>query len=98
VKPQPKAVVERGWELDDDGNEKKIRRSVLPIGVDGLEPGHEYVVGLNEEALKRMWWAPVGKEEILVEGSAEGSYVQDYEWMKTPLNFHVKKVKLNVEQ
>ncbi|KAF2691237.1 hypothetical protein K458DRAFT_399137 [Lentithecium fluviatile CBS 122367] len=98
VKPQPKAVVERGWELDENGDERKIRRSKFATGVDGLEPGHEYVIGLDEGALKSVWWVQVAKEEVLVEGSAEGSYVQDYEWEKIPLNFHVEEAELKVEQ
>lgn len=47
VKPQPKAVVQRGWELDEDGNERKIRRSTRATGVDGLEPGHSTLSDLT---------------------------------------------------
>jgi hypothetical protein len=98
VKPDPKAVVERGLELDENGNERNIRRSRFATGVDGLEPGHEYVIGLNKEVLKRVWWAPVGKEDVFVEGNAEGSYAQDYDWEKTALSFQVEEGGLMIEQ
>ncbi|KAK4173889.1 hypothetical protein QBC36DRAFT_358871 [Triangularia setosa] len=77
IRPAPKSIAEKGWEVDEDGKERRIRRSVQPTGVDGLEPGLEYKVGLNKEKLERMWWAAVEKE------TAEGRYVQDYEgWVK----------------
>ena len=96
IKPQPRAVVERGWELDDEGNEIKIRRSIFPTGVDGLEPGHRYSIGLNTEALAAAWWAPVFREEVLVEGEGKGSDVQDYPWDPTPLDFHISPAVLTV--
>ncbi|KAK4198321.1 hypothetical protein QBC40DRAFT_284041 [Triangularia verruculosa] len=83
IRPVPKKIAEKGWEVDEDGKERRIRRSVQPTGVDGLEPGWEYKVGLDRESLEGMWWAAVEKEEILVEDGAEGRYVQDYgEWIK----------------
>ncbi|KAF2727137.1 hypothetical protein EJ04DRAFT_148180 [Polyplosphaeria fusca] len=97
VKPQPKSIVEKGWEVDDEGNPRKIRRSQFATGVDGLEPGHRYTVGLDVEALGKMWWAPVDREEVLVDGNAEGSYVQDYVWEKTPLEFQISEGTLEVE-
>ncbi|KAI1280075.1 hypothetical protein F5Y07DRAFT_355800 [Xylaria sp. FL0933] len=97
VKPDPRAVVERGWERDEHGNERKIRRSTQATGVDGLEPGHKYSVGLNMEALRGCWWAPVTKDEILVDQRGEGSYVQDYPWnTETPLEFNVNEATIDV--
>ncbi|KAI1737666.1 hypothetical protein F4680DRAFT_450631 [Xylaria scruposa] len=99
IKPDPRAVVERGWERDEHGNERKIRRSAHATGVDGLEPGHTYSVGLNMEALGRCWWAPATRDEILVDHKREGSYVQDYPWnTETPLDFRVKEATMNVLQ
>ncbi|KAK4674555.1 LOW QUALITY PROTEIN: hypothetical protein QC763_121727 [Podospora pseudopauciseta] len=79
VRPVPKAVAEKGWEVDDEGRERKVRRSVQPTGVDGLEPGVEYEVGLDRESLEGMWWAGVEKGEVLVEErTGKGRYMQDY--------------------
>ncbi|KAG9652897.1 hypothetical protein KCV04_g8, partial [Aureobasidium melanogenum] len=83
VKPQPKAIVERGWELDEYGNERKIRRSTRATRVDGLEPGHEYLVRLNHELLEQYKWTPARKEQVLIDPSergSKGSHVQDYPW------------------
>ena len=66
-RPQPRAVVERGWELDEQGNEMKIRRGTKGCGVDGLEPGHEYKVDVAKGSLMGIWWRWGTKEEILVE-------------------------------
>ncbi|KAG9799366.1 hypothetical protein KCU96_g36, partial [Aureobasidium melanogenum] len=80
VRPQPKAVVQRGWELDENGNERKIRKSTKATGVDGLEPGHEYLVRLNDELLEHCKWTPARKEEVLIDHSkrgSKGSHVQD---------------------
>ena len=98
VKPQPNSIVERGLELNENGTPMNIRRSKFATGVDGLEPGHKYSIGLNKDALKRIWWAPVDRDEILVNGTAEGSYVQDYEWVKTPLQWSVSEATLAVEE
>ncbi|KAJ4287307.1 hypothetical protein N0V90_012705 [Kalmusia sp. IMI 367209] len=97
VKPQPKAVVERGLELDEHGNEMNLRRSKFATGVDSLEPGRRYDVRLNAELLSRIWWAPTSKEDILVDSTGEGSYVQDYEWRKESLDFHVQEAEISVE-
>ena len=67
VRPQPKAVVERGWELDEDGRERKIRRSVHAQGVDGLEVGHRYRLDVAPESLRGLWWRWGTKEEVLVD-------------------------------
>jgi hypothetical protein len=55
-RPQPRAIVERGWELDEQGNELKIRRSTKGCGVDGLEAGHRYRVDVARGALMGLWW------------------------------------------
>lgn len=60
-------------------------------------PGHKYSIGLKEDALKWVWWAPVDRDEILVDGTAEGSYIQDYEWSKTPLQWNISEAILAVE-
>lgn len=65
--PQPKSVVERGWELDEHGNEKKIRRSIHAQGVDGLEPGHRYRLDVKPGDLQGMWWRWGRKEDFLVD-------------------------------
>ena len=67
VRPQPKAVVERGWELDENGREMKIRRSVHVQGVDGLEAGHRYRLDVAPESLRGLWWQWGTKEEVLVD-------------------------------
>lgn len=96
VKPQPKAIVQRGWEIDENGREMEIRRSVNATGVDGLEPGHEYRVGLNMAALGKVTWAPVAKDEVLVDHADEGSYLQDYPWETQALDFDVNEATLTV--
>ena len=67
VPPQPRAVVERGWVLDEEGNELKIRRSTRGCGVDGLEVGHRYKVGVTRGPLMGLWWRWGTKEEFQVE-------------------------------
>ncbi|KAI1180321.1 hypothetical protein F4777DRAFT_310818 [Nemania sp. FL0916] len=97
IKPDPRSVVERGWERDENGNERKVRRSKQATGVDGLEPGHTYSVTLNMDDLRKYWWAPVAKDEILVDRKGEGSYVQDYPWnLDTPLDFRVSEATIEV--
>lgn len=66
-RPQPKAVVERGWELDEQGNELKIRRGTKCCGADGLESGHRYKVDIAPGSLIGIWWRWGTKEEIMVE-------------------------------
>lgn len=67
VRPQPRTVVERGWELDEQGNERKIRRSIQGCGVDGLESGHHYRVDVSREKLMDIWWRWGIKDDMLVE-------------------------------
>ncbi|KAI1171947.1 hypothetical protein F4777DRAFT_563624 [Nemania sp. FL0916] len=97
IKPDPRAIVERGWERDEHGNEQKIRRSMQATGVDGLEPGHTYSVGLNMESLRGMWWAPVTRDEILVDHRGKGSYIQEYPWnVDRPLDFRVAEAQIQI--
>lgn len=72
VRPQPRAVVERGWELDEQGNERKVRRSTKACGVDGLESGHRYRVDVARGELMGIWWRWGTKDDVLVdEGSLD---------------------------
>ena len=66
-RPQPRAVVERGWELDEQGNELKIRRGTQGCGIDGLEVGHRYKVGVTRGSLVGLWWRWGTKEEFQIE-------------------------------
>lgn len=65
--PQPRAIVERGWVLDEQGNELRIRRSNRGCGLDGLEVGHRYKVGVTRGPLMGLWWRWGTKEEFQVE-------------------------------
>ena len=66
--------------------------------MDGLEPGHGYTVTLNVDALRSMKWAPVTKDEILVDKLGPGSQIQDFPWSGTPLNFNVNEVDLHISE
>lgn len=59
--------MERGWEPDGEGNERKTHRSTIGCGVDGLERGHHYKVDVARGGLMGIWWRWGTKEEILVE-------------------------------
>ena len=59
--------MERGWELDEQGNELKIRRGVEGCGVDGLESGHRYRVDVAKGSLMEIWWWWGTREDVLVE-------------------------------
>jgi hypothetical protein len=96
VKPQPRAVVQRGWELDEHGNERKIRRSRKATGVDGLEPGHQYLVGLNHGLLERCKWTPARKEEVLVDHQGPGSSFRKYPWETSLLEFRTNDTYLDI--
>lgn len=67
MRPQPKEVVEKGWELDERGKEMGVRRSTKGCGVDGLERGHRYKVDVKREVVEGIWWWWGDKEEVLVE-------------------------------
>ncbi|OTB12211.1 hypothetical protein K445DRAFT_369599 [Daldinia sp. EC12] len=99
LRPQPWSIVKIGRELDEAGNPRNIRRSSSVTGVDGLEPGHEYEVGLNMEDLKGIMWAPVAKEDILLERGYKGpgAGLMDYPWVRDqPLEFRVRTTKIKV--
>ncbi|KAB8611398.1 hypothetical protein FH972_025903 [Carpinus fangiana] len=85
VQPQPKSVDELLQGYNRERNLKEVRKPRLATGVDGLEPSCEYTISLNHEALQKIWWAPVDREEVLVSDAGEGSYVQDYPWEKDPI-------------
>jgi hypothetical protein len=70
VKPLPKEMIKNGWERDDEGNEIKIRRPSTATGVDGLEAGHSYRVGVNMELLELCKWASATRDEVLVDPDA----------------------------
>ena len=72
-RPQPKAVAERGWEVDDEGNEMKVRRSIYALGVDGLEPGHSYRLDVKRMGLEGIWWRWGTKEDYLVDPDTQGA-------------------------
>ncbi|KEQ90427.1 hypothetical protein AUEXF2481DRAFT_704329 [Aureobasidium subglaciale EXF-2481] len=96
VQPQPKSIVQRGRELDDQGRERNIRRSTRATGVDGLEAGHEYQIGLNLEMLKACRWAYATKDDALVDHWGVGSYLRDFPWDKRMLEFRVEETTLSV--
>lgn len=72
-RPQPRSVVEKGWEIDEEtGKEKRTRRSVQGCGVDGLESRHRYRVDVEMEAIEGVWWRYGTKEDLMTEeGSRE---------------------------
>lgn len=98
-RPQPWSVVKLGWEVDEFGRPRRIRRSMAVTGVDGLEPGHEYEVRLSEDDLRHIMWAPVPKEDILLKGGyheLEGN-LERHPWIKDqPVDFVVRSVKLEI--
>jgi hypothetical protein len=76
-------MIKNGWELDAEGKEMRIRRSRNATGVDGLEAGCSYRVGVNLEALNQCRWAFATKEEVLVDrGSGESYTVEAFPWEK----------------
>ncbi|CAD0110840.1 unnamed protein product [Aureobasidium uvarum] len=82
VKPLPRHIVQKGWEIDEQGKERKIRRSMKATGVDGLEAGHSYRVGVNSETLGWCRWAFATKDEVLVNKGEGGSCPDDFDWEK----------------
>jgi hypothetical protein len=67
IKPLPKEMIKNGWERDAEGREIKTRRSVNATGVDGLEAGHSYRVGVNLELLEQCKWAFATGDDVLVD-------------------------------
>lgn len=82
TKPLPKHMITNGWERDENGKEMRIRRPTNATGVDGLEAGCSYSVGVTAELLERCNWAFATKDQVLVDHSGAGSYVQDFAWEK----------------
>jgi hypothetical protein len=75
---------------------RKIRRSTKATGVDGLEPGHQYLVRLNYELLERSKWTPARKEEVLVDRQGKGSSFQAYPWETSSLKFCTNDIFLDI--
>lgn len=96
VKPLPKSIVQQGWELNDKGEAMKIRRSTKATGVDGLEAGHVYRVGVNMEKLKGVKWTHGTKEDVLVDGRGKGAQVQDFEWEEGEVDWGIKEAEMEV--
>lgn len=95
-KPLPKHIVQQGWELNDKEEQMKIRRSKKATGVDGLEAGHDYSVGVRLEMLEGVWWTFATKEEVLVD-ERKGASVQDFEWEKdSKIGWSVKEAMVSV--
>ncbi|KAI4723857.1 hypothetical protein E4T49_08426 [Aureobasidium sp. EXF-10728] len=98
VRPLPRHIVQKGWELDDQGNERKIRRSTSATGVDGLEAGKKYRVGVNMEMLDRCKWAFATKEEVLVNRVEGRIYPEDFGWeMEGKIEWRVEEAIISVE-
>jgi hypothetical protein len=89
-RPEPWDRVRQGVLFDADSKPLNIRRSASVAGFDGLEPGHQYSVTLNRESLALSRWAPVPKAAVLVDQTGQGSYLQDYPWEGSPLDFHIQ--------
>ena len=77
--------MERGWVLDEEGNELKIRRSTHGCGVDGLEVGHRYKVGVTRGPLMGLWWRWGTKEEFQVEPGDPSWALYDVNCEEIPL-------------
>ena len=76
-----------------------MRRSRSVTGVDGLEPGQEYEVGLDQNALRSVRWVPVAKEDILLDRgyNGPGGNLDDYPWITDrPVAFLVRKTRLKI--
>lgn len=98
MRPQPRAIVERGWVLDEQGNELKIRRGTDGCGVDGLEVGHRYKVGVTREPLMGLWWRWGTKEEFQVEPGEPGCFLYAVKREEAPLKVgEINEVEFSVE-
>lgn len=98
TQPQPKAVAQRGWEVDEEGNE---RESVHASGVDGLEPGHRYRLEVKREGLEGMWWRWGTKEDFLVDANSpeERRMWSADQSEKSPLDFEpIEGIEFSVEE
>jgi len=98
ARPQPKSVIERGWELDENGKEMKIRRSVHAQGVDGLEVGHRYRLDVVPEKLEGLWWRWGTKDEVLVDRGSPDCMLSRKQSEQVALNFDpIVGIEFNVE-
>ncbi|KAI9809559.1 MAG: hypothetical protein M1827_006794 [Pycnora praestabilis] len=98
-RPQPKAIVERGWEVDEQGNEKKTRRSVRGCGVDGLEAGHRYRVDVARGKLLGTWWRWGTKDDIMIDEGATDWNLSELEQEQVPLDFEqIDGVEFAIEE
>lgn len=96
VPPEPRAVVERGWERDKEGKEMRIRRSTAGCGVDGLEGGHQYRVDIIRGPLMGITWWWGTKEEVMIDQVGPGWNILPGE--DTPLDIGpIEGVEFNVE-
>lgn len=96
-RPQPRAIVEKGWELDDQGNERKIRRSTKGCGVDGLESDHSYRVDVSRDKLMGLWWRWGTKEDILVDSNSRDWNLTSVQQERSPLEVqHIEGVEFKV--
>ena len=66
-RPQPKNVVKKGLVVDEHGNPTSARRGTRGSGVDGLESGKRYKVGVHSDQLSEVWWKWGERDEIMVE-------------------------------
>lgn len=90
-------MIANGWERDENGNERKIRRSRNATGVDGLEAGCSYRIGVDRDSLEQCKWAFATKDEVLVDHRDAGSYVEDFAWEKeTKIEWTVAEAVLEV--
>ena len=72
---------------------------MVVTGVDGLEPGHGYEVGLSEDDLRRIMWALMPNEDLLLESGYHGleGNLERYPWIKDqPIDFVVRSGQLKV--
>ncbi|KAK8058622.1 hypothetical protein PG994_009070 [Apiospora phragmitis] len=61
---QLRSVAKLDWEVE---------KSTAVMGVNGLEPSHEYEVSVNEDDVRRVMWTTVAKESIPLEGGHKRS-------------------------
>lgn len=108
-RPLPWSIVQLGTRIDDHGwLLENTRDPASVMGVDGLMQGHEYDISLNMEPLRKIMWAPVPKDDILLESlgpgprpcsedfRADGTRLSDYPWERKPLDFQVIGTRLRV--
>lgn len=99
IRPEPKAVAQRGWELDEQGKEMKIRRSVHAHGVDGLEAGHRYRLEVAPQKLQGLWWRWGTKEEVLVDRGSPDCMLSREQSEQVALQFGpIKSIEFSVEE